>query len=58
MNGTLFTGMKGTIFILIGKEVIKIQIKEFRGVKYVNIDHGNTTEKDSGKISDADNDPI
>jgi hypothetical protein len=40
--------MRDTIFTLIGRGVIRIQIKEFRGKKYVNSKLGNITEKLNG----------
>jgi hypothetical protein len=40
--------MRDTIFTPIGIEGIKIQIKEFRGKKYVNSKLGSITEKLNG----------
>jgi len=40
--------MRDTTFILIGREGIKIQIKEFRGKKYESIKLGNTIVKHNG----------
>ena len=53
MNGTRFTGTRDTIFILIGKEVIKILIKEFHGRRYVSIEHGSIIEIHSGNMDDS-----
>jgi hypothetical protein len=53
MNGTRFTGTRDTIFTLIGKEVIKILIKEFHGRRYESTKHGSIIEIHSGNMDDS-----
>jgi hypothetical protein len=43
--------MRVIVSILIGEEVIKIRIKQFRGKRYESTRHGSITEKLSGSNS-------
>jgi hypothetical protein len=43
--------MRDIVSILIGEEVIKIRIKQFRGKRYESTRHGSITEKLSGSNS-------
>jgi hypothetical protein len=43
--------MRVIVSILIGEEVIKIRIKQFRGKRYESTRHGSITEKLSGSDS-------
>jgi len=43
--------MRDIVSILIGEEVIKIRIKQFRGKRYESTRHGSITEKLNGSNS-------